>query len=216
MAGFPWRLVTVDIDGTLTRVHGWKPIATAFGREIEFGDEMARFYAREIGEDEHLARLVNLARGHTIAEVLEVVAGTPKIRGVSEAVGELHTLGARAAILSHNPGYVIDYYRRTFGFDDGDGFSVPVDPTGLLAPVRAVRADKVAGLAELLRRTGVRPREVAHVGDGWADARVFRQVGGGISLNSPLAEVDRAADRAVRTDDLREVVRVLRALEPRG
>ena len=58
---FRWRLVTVDIDGTLTRVHGWREIARAFGRDAEYELSNRRFFAREIGEDEHLEDLLRIA-----------------------------------------------------------------------------------------------------------------------------------------------------------
>lgn len=215
MPEFPWRLLTVDIDGTLTRVHGWREIARAFGREPDFEATYRRFLRGEIGEDEHLANLLELATGRPVEAVLEVVAQTPKLAGIAEAVRALHDLGARAALLSHNPQYVVDFYRRTFGFDDGDGLAVPVDAGGRIGPPRAVHADKLGGLSRLLGRLRVESRSVAHVGDGWSDAEVFHHVGGGIALNSRLAEVNRAADRALSTDDLRDVVRVLRDLRPR-
>jgi len=66
---FPWRLVTFDIDGTLTPVHGWKGIAVAFGHLAEFEETTRQFRAHEIGEDRHLTNLLNIATGHTVAEV---------------------------------------------------------------------------------------------------------------------------------------------------
>jgi 3-deoxy-D-manno-octulosonate 8-phosphate phosphatase KdsC-like HAD superfamily phosphatase len=56
---------------------------------------------------------------------------------------------------------------------------------------------------------------VAHVGDGWSDAEVFRQVGGGVALNSPLVEVNRAADLALTTEEFPDVVAALARLAPR-
>jgi phosphoserine phosphatase len=138
------------------------------------------------------------------------------LSGIAEGVGELHALGSRVALLTHNPSYVVDYYRRTFGFGDAEGVRAQSTERGRIGPPRDVRADKPGGLRALLARTGIEPRTVAHVGDGWSDAEVFRLVGGGIALNSSLAEVNGAADRVVRTGDFRDVVRALRTLSPRG
>lgn len=216
MVPFPWRLVTVDIDGTLTVGHGWRPIAVAFDRLPEYEASNRRFFAHEVGEDEHLADLLNLAVGHTVLEVESIVARTPRLSGIREGVEQLHTLGARAALLTHNPDYVSDYYRRTFGFDDAEGVRVPIGPGGRIALSRGVRADKPGGLRALLARSGLTGREVAHAGDGWSDAEVFRLVGGGVAVNSPHEEVNRAADRVVTTRDFRDVVRVLKTFSPRG
>lgn len=215
VTAWSWRLVTVDIDGTLTRVHGWKGIAQAFGRSPEYERSNRRFFAHEIGEDEHLIDLLALAEGRSVVEVEQVVASTPKLDGIAEGIAELHRRGAKVGLLTHNPGYVVDYYRRTFGFDSGEGVSVPIDGAGRIGPAGEVHADKLGGLARLVEQTPARPEEVAHVGDGWSDAEVFRRVGGGIALNSPFDEVNRAADRAVHSSDFREVVQALAAVAPR-
>ncbi len=216
MDPFPWRLVTVDIDGTLTLGHGWRAIAEAVGRVPDYEASNRRFFAREAGEDEHLVDLLDLATGQPVERIVGIVARTPVLAGIAEGIGALHAAGARAALLTHNPTYVVDYYRAKFGFDDGDGVYVAVDPDGRIGPPRGVRADKPGGLRRLLARLGGDPRTVAHVGDGWSDAEVFRRVGGGVALNSAFDDVNRAADRAVRTRDFREVVRTLGTISPRG
>lgn len=213
---FRWRLVTVDIDGTLTRVHGWREIARAFGRDAEYELSNRRFFAREIGEDEHLEDLLRIAEGRTVPEVERVLATTPKLKGIAEGIDALHRRGARVGLLTHNPDYVVEYYRRTFGFDDGVGVEVPLDRDARIGRAVRVHADKPGGLGRLLARVAVPPRQVAHVGDGWSDGELFRRVGGGIALNSPFDEVNRAADLVVRTTDFRDVVRALVTLGPRG
>jgi len=212
---FSWRLVTVDIDGTLTRSHGWKELATAFGRLDAFRETNRRFFAHEISEDEHLSNLLEIASGHTVAEVESVVERTPKLRGIREGVTQLHDRDARAALLTHNPTYVADWYRRTYGFDDSEGVTTQSVEGGRIGPPGDVRADKPGGLRALLSRQEVPPSSVVHVGDGWSDAEVFRLVGGGVAVNSPLPEVNRAADLALATEDFRDVVEALSRLIPR-
>jgi phosphoserine phosphatase len=212
---YPWRLVTVDIDGTLTIVHGWREIAVAFGRLPAYEGSQRRFAAREIGEDEHLADLLDLATGHTVVEVETVVARTPKLEHITEGIRELHRLGARVALLTHNPPYVTGYYRRTFGFDDEEGVAGPPVVAGVIGPPLSVQADKLGGLRALLTRTQLSPSRVVHVGDGWSDAEVFPRVGGGLALNSTLPEVNHAADVSLRTQDFEDVVTALGRITPR-
>lgn len=215
MPQFPWRLVTVDIDGTLTRVHGWREIARTFGRLDAFDATNDLFHDHRVGEDEHLANLLNLAAGHTVAEVEAVLARTPVLDGISEGIARLHERGARAALLTHNPNYVADWYRRRFGFDDAEGvLAQPVDG-GRIGVAVGIRADKPGSLRALLARTGVAASTAVHVGDGWSDAEVFRLVGGGVALNSPFAEVNRAADLVLSTQDFRVVVDGISRLTPR-
>jgi len=212
---FPWGLVTVDIDGTLTTTHGWQVIADAFGRRPEFEEANRRFHAHEVDEDVHLREFLELAVGHTLPEVAAVLERTPKLSGIAEGVADLHRRGARAAILSHNPTYVVDWYRRRFGFDDAEGVDGQAVVDGRLAMPGTIRADKPAGLRRLLARHPVPVAQVVHVGDGASDALVFRLVGGGVALNSSADDVDRAADLVVRSSDFREVVGALGDLRPR-
>jgi phosphoserine phosphatase len=213
---FPFRLVTVDIDGTLTLVHGWHEIAAAFHRLPDYDRTQRRFLSHEIGEEPHLMELLDLATGHTVAEVLAVVARTPTLDHIALGVKELHRRGSRAALLTHNPPYVSEYYRRTFGFDDDEGSPDPPIVNGVIGPPSSARADKLAGLQALIDRAQVPRASVVHVGDGWSDAEVFPHVGGGVALNSPFPEVNRAADLRLKTRDFLEVVSALSRMVPRA
>jgi len=215
MDPFPWRLVTVDIDGTLTRGHGWHEIAQGFGRLPEYERTNRRFFAHEIDEDAHITDLLDLAYGHSVAEVLARVAATPKLDGIREAVASLRGRGATVALLTHNPDYVAEWYRSTFGFDAFDSTHGQAVVGGLLDHPRGVHADKLLGLSRLLESPGRSARTTVHVGDGWSDALVFRRAGGGIALNSRLPEVERAADRALHTLDFRDVAAAIEGLQPR-
>ncbi|MGD1099235.1 MAG: HAD family hydrolase [Thermoplasmata archaeon] len=213
--GFPWRLITVDIDGTLTRTHGWKEIAIAFGRLGEFEVTNRRFFAHEIGEDVHLRDLLELATGRTVAEVETVLARTPKLAGIAEGVSQLHDRGAWVALLTHNPTYVAEWYQRAFGFDNAEGVAGQAVDGGRIGPPVDIRADKPSGLRALLIRHPTPSSLVAHVGDGWSDAEVFRLVGGGVALNSRFPVVNQAADLVLATEDFRDVVEGLSHLAPR-
>jgi HAD superfamily phosphoserine phosphatase-like hydrolase len=211
-----WRLVTFDIDGTLTLEHGWGRLARSVGRREEYDRTQQRFRAGEIGEDEHLADLLRLADGLTVVEVGRVLESTPRVGGIREAIATWHDRGARVALLTHNPDYVCDWYVREFGFDAYAGTTVPVPADGRLRLPAVVHADKRSGLEELRRRFGVPPGAVAHVGDGAADAKVFPHVGAGVALNSAEPEVEAAADLVVHAEDLRGLPDLLDRLRPRA
>ncbi|MHB1931688.1 MAG: HAD family hydrolase [Thermoplasmata archaeon] len=212
----PWRLITVDIDGTLTRGHGWQYIADGLGRRREFDAVMAEFRRGGVSEDRHLERLLALAEGHMVEEVLALVASTPRVSGIRETNDRLHGWGIRVALLSHNPPYVGRWYAETFGFD---GFAVMPGahdaPGPLTAPV-GVRADKPGGLRQLTEQFQISPRRVLHVGDGEADAALFPRVGGGVAFNSREAGVRAAADMVVDADDWSAILPVVRRLRPRA
>lgn len=214
MAGFPWRLVTFDIDGTLTVGHGWRYIAQQSGLLPQFEATDARYQSRRVGEDAHLRALLDLAVGRSIRQVEGWLETTPKIGHIRETVDELHRRGAQVALLSHNPEYVCQWYRRRFGFDDADGTRGTRTRGGKILPYGRIHAAKVAGMRRLRARAGVPPRWAVHVGDSRADARVFPHVGGGVALNARLPAVRAAGDAALATRDLRDVVPLLERLAP--
>lgn len=215
MNGMPWGLVTVDIDGTLTTVHGWRVIAERAGRLPAYAETNRRFLAGLIGEDEHLRDLLQIAVGLPNREFEAAISITPRIAGIDGFVRDLHHEGVRVALLTHNPALVCEWYQRAFGFDDFAGVAGSAIEGDRLGALPVVRADKVGGLRELLGRTSVPPNRVVHIGDGWADARIFPRVGGGVALNSAWPEVRNAADIAVDLTDLRPLVERLRTLTPR-
>lgn len=210
-----WRLVSFDIDGTLTRGHGWRFVAEATGQSAAFEATNGRFHRGEIGEAEHLTNLLNLAAGRTPEEVLDLVRRAPKIGGIRPTVAALHHAGCRTALLSHNPEYVCRWYATEFGFDDFEGTAGTRIEGDRIQPYPIARPDKVAGLGRLLERARTEPRRAAHVGDGQADLAVFARVGAGVALNAELPEVRSRADLALDSDDLRDLLDPLSRLVAR-
>jgi phosphoserine phosphatase len=215
MPTVPWPLVTVDLDGTLTRRHGWEAIADRLGRRALFDDINQRYLAGGVGEDQHLLELLSIATGAPLSEVVAALAATPRLDGIEEGIRRFHSAGRRVALLTHNPSYVVDWYVARFGFDDAEGTRSQAIVDGVVAPPGPTRAGKVAGLRALAARAGVATSQVVHVGDGVVDAELFPLVGGGIALNSVRADVERSADVVLHTDDFREVVVAVDGLRPR-
>ncbi|MCI4346642.1 MAG: HAD-IB family phosphatase [Thermoplasmata archaeon] len=215
MGDYPWKLVSLDVDGTLTRGHGWKFIAAELGRADEFRRINAEFLSGTKGEEEHLRSLLRLARGHRVDEVEAILERAPKIAGIAETVSALHAKGARVALLTHNPDYVCAWYVRRYSLDGYSGTSITRIHDGRLEDPGPLRPDKLAGLGGLLERWGLSARECAHVGDGRADARVFPYLGAGIAFNSSDPKVLSAADAVVRAENLESILPVLAELTPR-
>jgi phosphoserine phosphatase len=211
----PWRLATFDVDGTLTTVHGWKVIAEATGRQRAYSESNDRFFRRQATEDEHLRDLVGLAEGLTVPDLEELLAKTPKLSGIGAGVQALRRMGVTVALLTHNPTFVCEWYARQFGFDDFEGGWSPPFERGRIPPSWPLRADKRTGLLRLLARHQLRPVDVVHVGDGWADIPVFHWTGGGVALNTDRPEVEQAATVSVRTTEFGSVLRALVQLSPR-
>ncbi len=199
--GAPIRLVTFDVDGTLTREHGWEYLARRLGRRSEYEAAQEAFRRGERGEDEHLLALLSLARGVPVSRLLRLLARTPRMKGIGPTIRQLHARGQRVGLLTHNPEWVSRWYAQRYGFDLWAGVPQEIR-SGRLEPRDHLHVDKVRALGALLRREGLRPGAVAHVGDGPADARVFPRVGTGVALNASRREVWDRADLVALTDTL--------------
>lgn len=215
MPEFPYRLVCVDIDGTLTLGHGWATLAERLGKTEEYARTQVAYRAGSIGEDAHLRNLMVISEGAQLTEIEAILEATPKVSGIEEGVARLHALGAHAALLTHNPSYITGWYARRFGMDAADGLAdSPPVVNGVIGRAVWPRSDKVGGLDRLCAQFHVGRREAAHVGDGRADAQVFPLVGLGIAFGTQLAEVRAAADVCVDVPEFRAVVRVLETTPP--
>jgi phosphoserine phosphatase len=215
VSAFPYRLVTLDLDGTLTLAHGWWSIANALGRSDQFERTQSEFRGGRIGEDQHIRNLLSIAEGTPVTQLVTILAETPKVEGIGPSVERLHALGARVALLTHNPGYVTGWYSRAYGFDGADGLtgSPPVVDGRIGRPVGSA-SDKLGGLRRLCERFRVGSFQVAHVGDGLADAAVFPRVGLGVAFRTQIPAVRAAADVTVEGSDLLPVVEVLGRTPP--
>jgi phosphoserine phosphatase len=215
MSTFPYRLVCVDIDGTLTRGHGWATMADRLGRVPLYAQTAALYRAGKVDEDTHLQNLFAITEGVSLADLSAILEATPKVGGIERGVRRLHELGANVALLTHNPTFITDWYLRKFGFDAADGLrgSPPV-VDGVIARAERPRSDKVGGLDRLCGHFGVTRLDAAHVGDGRADALVFPLVALGIAFGTTLPDVRAAADVCVDVPEFPEVVRVLESTPP--
>ena len=201
----PFRMVTFDIDGTLTRGHGWAHIARSLGKDAEYAATPEAFLRGKESEEVHLVNLLNLAAGVPLTALEVLLEETPKLSGISETVGDLTARGVIPALLTHNPSYVCRWYCRTFGFAGFSGSEQEVRG-GVIQPVHLAEADKVGGLRSLTQRWGIPPEATLHVGDAPADVAVADFTGGFVALNADREGVRARADRVLLTEDLRDVI----------
>jgi phosphoserine phosphatase len=213
MAEFPFRLVSFDIDGTLTVGHGWRYIADSLGRTRAYEATQRRFLSGEQGEDEHLRALLRIAEGLPLERLSPILEATPRVDGIRETVTALVSAGVVPVLLTHNPGYVSDWYVDRFGFAASDG--TVGGPSSWVRDGRIVgpgelRVDKLGGLDRLLRRFDVPASAAAHLGDSRPDVEIFPRVAFGVAVNPTDPQTAAAADALIRTNDLQEVLPLLR------
>lgn len=198
------RLVSFDIDGTLTLGHGWFYIASELGRLDRFMSSSDAFGRGDIGEDEHLANLLNIAAGVRSERVVHALKRTQRIDNIGDGLERLKRAGLRTYLLTHNPSYVCRWYVKEFGFDGYRGAAQQVR-NGKICRTTG-RADKVECMRLICNKERVSPEALVHVGDGESDASVFKLAGHGIAVNSRSRVAIRASTISLNTTDMNEIV----------
>ncbi len=202
------KIVTFDIDGTLTIGHGWFYIASLLGKADEYLEYTAMFRSGRTGEAEHLSNLLSIAEGVPVLKIHSILRSVPKLRNLSAAVRMLSANGLETMLLTHNPQYVCEWYEKRFGFSDHGSAYQPVE-NGVVCRAGTLRPDKVAWLKQMCAERRISPRDVLHVGDSASDAAVFRATGSGIAVNSREGETTGSAAAAINTTDMKDVAKLI-------
>lgn len=200
-------VVCFDLDGTLLR-----------------GTTIALFTAERLGRTGELVELEERyiadasARwfdGLPLARVEGWLEEAPWISGIDETVNILKKHGLRVILGTLTWRFAAEVLRERHGFDAISGTEMGV--TGGRLTGRVARYfdehDKLRFVEDYCRGLGVPMSRCAAVGDSRSDVPLFGEAGLAIALNAtPTARA--AADLAVDTDDLRDVLPAL--LAPRA
>jgi len=207
------RAVVFDLDGTLTPVASiWQYIHEALGTWESHGARyLAKYLAGEIDYRTFALLDAGTWAGRRREELLALANGIPLRPGAVEVARELRARGVRLAILSSGLDLLAARVARDLGCAVwvANGLGTRDGRLDGRVHIRVGWHDKPARLPALCRKLGVRPCEVAVVGDGVGDALVFDRVGLAVAFNPAEEEVARRADVVVRAEDLRAVLPVL-------
>ncbi|MCH7861245.1 MAG: HAD family phosphatase [Proteobacteria bacterium] len=216
----PYDLICFDIDGTLVRHRDdkviWQVLNARYTGTDTINEERHRMfhegkisYARWVELD--VQGWINA--GATRPGVLSAVEEFQCIAGATETLDELAQCGIRLAVISGTLDVVIDtmFPEHPFGdvysnrliFDDDDRLvgweATPFDQKG-----------KEHALRELSQKYGVDLSRTAFVGDGDNDVSVIGVAGCVVALNPRSAELERNADHVLHTDNIRNLIEILR------
>lgn len=209
MAAREIDLVTVDLDGTLIRGTVFVAVARGEGLAERFEAWDAAYFAGEMDLEECFRREFRALVGLPVDRLLQHLdAHGDWVPGIGEAVDRIHDAGAEAAVLTDQPTFLARHLEPT-GFDAFLGSDAEVADGRVTGRIEE-RFDKVALLDEHLEAQGIRPGEVAHVGNGTNDVPVFQHVGASVAVDPSEPAVAEAADAVLDPlEDLRDAVDLL-------
>ncbi len=214
MSAYP--VVAFDLDGTLLR-----------------GTSVSLMLAEWLGRTPELAKLVRAYHGHEIssrvvpetsagwftgrhtADVWRVLAEGPWIAGMAETFQTLTASGASILLGTITWRFAAEMLREPHGFAAVSGTEMQVADGVLSGAVSRYfdENDKARFVEEWCARNGYSMSQVAAVGDSRSDVPLFHRAGLSIALNA-TPDAREAATHVLDTEDLRDVLALLRAPAP--
>lgn len=216
MASMRYKLIVFDIDGTITRhISSWRYIHERLGlwkeRAFRYQED---FLAGKISYRRFCELDAAHWKGMPESRLRSIFKNLPYSRNAVPCIRRLKSIGFRLAAVSTGLQYMPDRIEDELGFDytiSNRLLARDGKLTGLVK-INLGHGAKDAILKKVYRRFGVRPHQVIAVGDSEGDIPLAKNAGYSIAFNSTSDELSRIVDYNCRTDDFREVYRIIISL----
>ena len=216
LQGRPWRLVVVDLDGTLiTGTTAASHLDDWIGHGPAVKELERRFLNGEITNAEVAAQYGPLYRGIALADARAAVESVPCLDDIVLGTSLLHGRRIEAVIATASWSFAAQALADLWGFDAVRGVELEVDPATSTFTGRISRdcepEDKIAFVVDRCERLGVGLDEVVAIGDGRSDLPLFSAVGFSVALNAS-PEVQAAASMSVDSQSFLAALRAVPGL----
>ena len=218
--GPSYDLICFDIDGTLVRHPQdkviWQVLNTRYTGTDAINEERHRMFREgEITYDRWVELDVQawIDAGATRADIYAAVEEFQCMEGAVETLDELARSGSKLAVISGTLDVVIDSLFPKHPFCDVYSNRLVFDDSDRLVGWEATRFDqhgKEDAVRELAEKYDMDLARSAFVGDGDNDVSVIGVAGCVVAFNPRSAELERGADHVLRTDDMRNLIEILR------
>ena len=206
----PFRLVTLDLDGTLTREPSiWEYIHKRLGTWNGFAEDYQnQFLAGKISYEEFCERDAQVWKGMKVEALLEIVKTVPFHPGVDELIHYLKRKGLKLSLVSSGLSLLSDWVHQKYGFD----YSVSNDllhEDGILTgrvKIQVYFDKKAEWVRKILKKFGVKPEETIAVGESKGDMDMFQMVGFSMAFNSSCLDLEKIANICVPSRNLADII----------
>jgi phosphoserine phosphatase len=211
-----YPVVVFDLDGTLLRGTSVSSmLAEWLGRASEIAELERAFHAHEISNSVVADISAGWLTGQHTADVWHVLAEGPWIAGMAETFQALTASGASILLGTITWSFAAEMLREPYGFAAISGTEMQAVDGVLSGTVSRYfdEHDKARFVEQWCAQGGYSMSQVAAVGDSRSDIPLFRRAGLSIALNA-TADAREAATHGLDTEDLRDVLELLRPPAP--
>ncbi|MHB8634025.1 MAG: HAD family hydrolase [Thermoplasmatota archaeon] len=203
-----WRVVSLDLDGTLVHPAAFNAAAAGLGFGPALDATWEDYRDGRIHLEEAFRRDVAHFDGLAVADVQEALRRSPAwTPGIARGIRDLHEGGAKVIVTTDQPAWLAEVTLE-FGVDDLVCSPAPVRGGRIVADF-VPRFAKWPNLEGWLSRNGMPPSEVAHVGNGRNDIPIFQHVGRGVAVFTQDPAVVAGRPHLLNPVNLSEVARLV-------
>ncbi len=205
-----FRLALFDLDGTLTRERSaWEYLHRRLGVWMGNAEKFQESFLRgEIDYHRFCQLDAQIWKGMKVTAMRRILQDVPLYEGIEEFLGYLRSKGMKLGIISSGLSFLCDWMKRKYHFDYAVANELGSADGRLNGEVRIrVHYDqKGEWVEEAKRRFKVATPQVLAIGDSSGDLTMFQQVGLSIAFNSRSPQLDAAANIAIKSPDLRDLI----------
>lgn len=206
-----YRLIILDIDGTITRhISSWRYIHEKLGlwtrRAFRYQE---RFIAGKISYRKFCELDAAHWKGMRQSKIKKIFASVAYSRNAARCIKDLKRRGFKLAAISTGLQYIPERLQKEFDFDYILSNKL-LSRRGVLTGgvgINIAHGAKHKVLKKIFKRFSVMPHEVISVGDSDGDIPLARDSGYSIAFNSSSRGLSKIVDYNCKTKDFREVYR---------
>ena len=206
-----YKLIVLDIDGTITRhISSWRYIHEKLrlwsNRAFRYQED---FFAGKISYRKFCELDAAHWRGMNISRIRTIFKDVRYSRNAVRSIAKLKAMGFKLSAVSTGLQFMADRVRDELKFDFAISNRLTSRYGKLTGGVKInlEHGAKHTVLARIYKNFGVKPHEVISVGDSEGDIPLAMNSGYSIAFNSSSAELSRIVDYNCRTKDFDEAYR---------
>jgi len=213
--GNKYDVVTIDLDGTISRVITEEYVLRELAPErLEKYYELEELLRENYQENYEKATTeqFKLLIGLKASDIRKVMMNIPLAKNIEKAISLLTTNGFEALILTDNIDVFCEAIKERIGIKKYIS-SKTIIRNDVITDLSELNLKKELGLLRYLRERNIDPKRVVHVGDWKNDISVFNQIGFGIAYRPKDIEVIEEAHLTINIEDFEKVARLIIAID---
>ena len=202
----PFRLVTLDLDGTMFRENAVLYLEKKGLLDKEVKRLHLLYDAFKISESEMNRLQARELKKPRLSPLFRALTSGPLLKNIDKGVDMLRKQGLMVSMLTMDPLQI--FFKKEYGIDVSISYHSTIKRDHF-SEIDEFPNDKHEYLLKYCDQQGIDPSQIVHIGDGRSDLETFDVVGFSMALNSTLEELKKKADYSLAADDFSVVAKML-------